>query len=146
MLVKYASFFALTAIAACTASSVPSEASPSTPPPIPVAGVGEFAWSEVTECYRKPQAAIGCLETRMYRALRSMRDTAVRRARSDPNTAAEDAAGVGDLVQQIGEFITYGISSYFRGDAAVETEDEPTGASSPVAVGASSPTDVDEGE
>lgn len=80
-----------------------------------------LTWTEVIECYKKPRAAIGCLETRMDRALGSMRDTAVKMARSDPETAAEDVAGVGDLVQQIGEFITYGISSYFKGPEEEET-------------------------
>jgi len=146
MLVKYVALLTLTAMAAADPSPAvvaPQQAAATAAD----AATDGLTWTEVIQCYSKPQAAIGCLETRMSRALRSMRDTAVRMARSDPNTAAEDAAGVGDLVQQIGEFISYGISSYFRGDAASETDDEPAaaGAGSPAGV-PSSPTDVDEGE
>lgn len=100
----------------------------------------QLTWTEVIECYKKPQAAIGCLETRMGRALSTLRDTAVSMARSDPDTSAEDVAGVGDLVQQIGEFITYGISRFFHGE-----EDEATAAASGAAP-VNSATDVDEGE
>jgi len=150
--VKYVALLTLIAAMATTStiSSVASSSSPQesveplpSPPPVAVNDIIDrsddgFAWTEVIECYRKPQAAIGCLESRMSRALHSMRDTAVRMARSDPNTAAEDATGVGELVQQIGEFISYGISSYFRGDSGDETDEEPAVAASP--------TDVDEGE
>lgn len=104
-------------------------------------GAGDrLGWTEVIECYEKPRAAIGCLESRMGRAALSLRDSAVGLARSDPDVAPEDAAAVGDLVQQIGEFITYGVSSYFRGEAAdhsaVATGDSPLNV----------PADSDEGE
>lgn len=101
-----------------------------------------LTWTEIIECYKQPQAAIGCLESRMSRALVSMRDSAVRMARSAPEVAAEDATGVGNLVQQIGEFISYGISSYFRG----EDSDEVAASSSTGASPANLSTDVDEGE
>jgi hypothetical protein len=100
---------------------------------------GDVSWAEVIACYKKPQAAIGCLESRMSRAMVSMRDTAVGLAHSDPETAAEDVAGVGDLVQQIGDFITYGISSYFHGD--VDETSAPSTGGSP----ANAPKDLDEG-
>ncbi|XP_025191824.1 uncharacterized protein LOC112592063 [Melanaphis sacchari] len=74
-----------------------------------------LTWTEVITCYKKPQAAIGCLESRMSRAMASMRDTAVNLAHNDPETAPEDVAGVGDLVQQIGEFITKRFVSVGRG-------------------------------
>lgn len=77
---------------------------------------GLVSWAEVIECYRSPQTAIQCLETRMGRSLVSLRDTAVGMARSDPDTATEDIAGVGDLVQQIGEFISYSLATYFHSE------------------------------
>ncbi|XP_025419716.1 uncharacterized protein LOC112690037 [Sipha flava] len=98
------------------------------------------SWTEVIECYRRPQAAIGCLESRMGRAVLSLRESAVRLARSDPDVVPEDAAAVGDLVQQVGEFITYGVSSFFRGDAADHSV-AATGESPPLNV----PADADEG-
>jgi len=103
-----------------------------------------LSWTEVIACYKKPQAAIGCLESRMSRAMVSMRETAVGLAHSDPETAPEDVAGVGDLVQQIGEFITYGISSYFHGGGGGEEDavSAPSVGGSPV----NSPKDLDEGE
>lgn len=105
-----------------------------------------LSWTEVIACYKKPQAAIGCLESRMSRAMVSMRETAVGLAHSDPETAPEDVAGVGDLVQQIGEFITYGISSYFHGGDGGGGGEEgavsaPSAGGSPV----NSPKDLDEG-
>lgn len=96
----------------------------------------QLTWAEVIECYGKPQAALGCLEARMGRAVGALRDSAVTMARSDPDTTPEDASGVGDLVQQIGEFITYGISRFFHGE-----EDEAAAVNA-----VNTPTDVDEGE
>lgn len=101
-----------------------------------------LTWTEVIECYKQPQAAIGCLESRMDRALASMRESAIRMARSAPEVAAEDASGVGELVQQIGEFISYGISSYFRGEDNSEVAASASAGASP----ANLPTDVDEGK
>lgn len=103
---------------------------------------GDVSWTEVITCYKKPQAAIGCLESRMSRAMKSMRDTAVGLAHSDPETAAEDVAGVGNLVQQIGDFITYGISSYFHGGGDDDETSAPSTGGSPV----NAPNDLDEGE
>ncbi|XP_001943447.1 uncharacterized protein LOC100168188 [Acyrthosiphon pisum] len=103
---------------------------------------GDVSWTEVIACYKQPQAAIGCLESRMSRAMVSMRDTAVGLAHSDPDAAAEDVAGVGDLVQQIGEFITYGMSSYFRGGSSDEDE---TAAQSAGGSPVNAPKDLDEG-
>jgi len=105
------------------------------------------SWTEVIACYKKPQAAIGCLESRMSRAMVSMRDTAVGLAHSDPDTAAEDVAGVGDLVQQIGDFITYGISSYFHGgDSGGGGDEDETAAPSAGGSPVNAPKDLDEGE
>lgn len=126
---------ALTAVAAACAVVASAQT-----PAATAAAAGDLSWTEVIECYRKPQTALGCLESRMGRALLTLRDSAVGLAHSDPDAAPEDVAGVGDLVQQIGEFISYGISSYFRGDAADDTA-AATG-ESPLNV----PTDVDEGE
>lgn len=106
-----------------------------------------LSWTEVIACYKKPQAAIGCLESRMSRAMVSMRETAVGLAHSDPETAPEDVAGVGDLVQQIGEFITYGISSYFHGgDGGGGGEEDAVSAPSAGGSPVNSPKDLDEGE
>lgn len=106
-----------------------------------------LSWTEVIACYKKPQAAIGCLESRMSRAMVSMRETAVGLAHSDPETAPEDVAGVGDLVQQIGEFITYGISSYFHGgDGGGGGEEDAVSAPSVGGSPVNSPKDLDEGE
>lgn len=105
------------------------------------------SWAEVIACYKKPQAALGCLESRMSRAMVSMRDTAVGLAHSDPDTAAEDVAGVGDLVQQIGDFITYGISSYFNGgDNGGGGEEDETSAPSAGGSPVNAPKDLDQGE
>jgi len=104
---------------------------------------GGVSWTEVIACYKKPQMAIGCLESRMSRAMMSMRDTAVGLAHSDPDAAVEDVARVGDLVQQIGEFITYGMSSYFRGGSVDEDE---TAAQSAGGSPVNSQKDLDEGE
>jgi len=104
---------------------------------------GDVSWTEVISCYKKPQVAIGCLESRMSRAMVSMRNTAVGLAHSDPEAAAEDVAGVGDLVQQIGEFIKFGMSSYFRGGSIDEDE---TAAQSAGGSPVNAPKDLDEGE
>lgn len=110
MMLKYAALV-LVAVAAATALAVDSQ----TPTALPAKSSADVpVWTEVLECYKKPRAAIGCLESRMGRAVAAMRESAVSMARSDPDAASEDVSGVGDLVQQIGEFITYGISSYFR--------------------------------
>lgn len=108
----------------------------------PADNADDLTWTEVIECYKQPQAAIGCLESRMGRALASMRESAVRMARSAPQVAAEDAAGVGELVQEIGEFISYGISSYFRGKDNAEVAASTSAGAPPPNL----PTDVDEGE
>jgi len=148
-MVKYATALVL-AFAAATAALAAEQTAP-TPSSAEqqqnnAAADGGLSWTEVIECYKKPQAAIGCLETRMSRAMVSMRDTAVGLAHSDPETAPEDVAGVGDLVQQIGEFITYGISSYFHGGNGGGGGDEdevsaPSAGGSPV----NAPKDLDEG-
>jgi len=147
-MVKYAAAAALVLAVAVAAAAAAEQtaAAPSAEQQQPQqqqqqnSGAGDVSWTEVIACYKKPQAAIGCLESRMSRAMVSMRDTAVGLAHSDPDAAAEDVAGVGDLVQQIGEFITYGMSSYFRGDED-ETAAQAAGGS-PV----NAPKDLDEGE
>lgn len=88
------------------------------PPPGDTAG--EVTWKNVLECFNKPNAIAGCLESRMERAVHAWRETTVRMARSDPDTTPEDAAGVGDIVQQIGDLITYGIGRIFPGEDAEE--------------------------
>lgn len=117
-MVKYAAALVL-ALAAASLAAKPGQPQQAEPQQPAKSDNGDVSWTEVIECYKKPQLAIGCLESRMGRAMVSMRDTAVSLAHSDPDTAAEDVASVGDLVQQIGEFITYGISSYFRNDEDV---------------------------
>lgn len=135
MQLKYATAAITTTVmimaAAGTCASVPdgpppppSAAAALPLPSPPVAAADSLSWAEVIECYKRPRAAIGCLESRMGRALAALRDSAVTTARSDPDTAAEDAAGVGELVQQIGEFIKYSVSSYFRSGAAAVDDDD----------------------
>lgn len=106
-----------------SASAAAASALPS-PPVVTAAAADGLTWNEVIECYKKPRAAIGCLESRMGRALAALRESAVTTARSDPDTAAEDAVGVGELVQQIGEFIKYSVSNYFRTAATVADDDD----------------------
>lgn len=134
-MLKYAALMVVALMAAALAADEPQTPQPKTA--VVAAAVAAetktsadgLAWNDVIGCYKKPWEAIGCLESRMGRALAAVRDAAVSKARSDPDTAVEDVSGVGDLVQQIGEFITYGISSYFRGGGGGE-DDETTGASS----------------
>ncbi|XP_015375545.1 PREDICTED: uncharacterized protein LOC107170052 [Diuraphis noxia] len=143
-MVKYAA--ALVLAVTVTAALAAEQTVLSTEQPQQNGADGDVSWTEVIACYKKPQAAIGCLESRMSRAMKSMRDTAVGLAHSDPETAAEDVAGVGNLVQQIGDFITYGISSYFHGGDGggggdVDETSAPSTGGSPV----NAPNDLDEG-
>ena len=144
-MVKYATTAMVLAFAAAAALAAEQPAPATAPAEQQRNNAGDgLSWTEVIACYKKPQSAIGCLESRMSRAMVSMRDTAVGLAHSDPETVPEDVAGVGDLVQQIGEFITYGISSYFHGGDGGGGGDED-GASAAGASAVNEPKDLDEG-
>ncbi|VVC29710.1 Hypothetical protein CINCED_3A001477 [Cinara cedri] len=141
---KYA-VLSLLATVAIVAAQNPDEGSPlvarnAVGSPAKAAAADDLTWAEVIECYKKPRAAIGCLQSRMDRALVSLRDSTVNMARSDPDTQPEDVTGVGELVQQIGEFISYGISTYFNGE-----EDEANGTAGTAGVAADGSMDVNEG-
>ncbi|XP_050529386.1 uncharacterized protein LOC126898983 [Daktulosphaira vitifoliae] len=108
MVFKYSALILTTAVVVAIATEPQSFNSP--------ASDGEVTWQNVLECFKAPNTVASCLETRMERTVNAWRDTTVRMARSDPDTTPEDVAGVGDIVQQIGDLITYGIARIFPGE------------------------------
>ncbi|XP_050438218.1 uncharacterized protein LOC126844237 [Adelges cooleyi] len=113
-MLKYSALILAAAVAVAVAAD-PQEANV-VPQASAGTAVGEVTWKNVLECFKSPKSAVDCLEVRMDRAVGVWRETTVRMARSDPDTSPEDATNVGDIVQEIGDLITYGISRFFRGD------------------------------